>query len=173
MTRTITAGLVLAAAVASASGQVVTLTAVLNGAQENPPVNTPATGTATLTIDRATRQFSIDLQFSGLTSPTRVAHIHRAPTGSNGPVIVGLDGINGAWAFIPVGVTSFNSNGPVASPFLFPAAELENLLSGRTYFNVHSINFPGGEIRGQIVPAPAGAALLGLGGLVAARRRRA
>ena len=49
-----------------------------------------------------------------------------------------------------------------------------NILAGLTYVNIHSQMFPGGEIRGQIIPIPepasAGAALLGIAAFV--RRRR-
>ncbi|MDB5842685.1 MAG: hypothetical protein JWQ23_4637, partial [Herminiimonas sp.] len=45
------------------------------------------------------------------------------------------------------------------------AFELENILSGRSYINFHTVQFGGGEIRGQItvVPEPGIAALLGVG----------
>jgi hypothetical protein len=161
----------------SALAQSVTLTANLTGGQENPPVSTPATGTATLIIDLSTNNWTLDIQFGTLTAPLSVAHIHRAPTGSNGPVIIGLDGMalsggRPSWALLSPGITSFSSGGPLAAPFAFPAGEVSNLLAGNTYINIHSTQFPGGEIRGQLVPTPATATLLGLAGLVAARRRR-
>jgi hypothetical protein len=57
------------------------------------------------------------------------------------------------------------------------AALIAGLESHMTYFNIHTDNFPGGEIRRQLVPGPiAGAGLPGLlaacGGLVALARRR-
>jgi hypothetical protein len=107
-----------------------------------------------------------------------VSHIHRAPAGSAGPVIIGLEGMplsggRPTWNLFTIGSTSFNSGGTLNAPFAWPAAELENLLSGRTYFNVHSTAFPSGEIRAQIIPTPAVAGVMGLAGLVATRRRRA
>ena len=53
------------------------------------------------------------------------------------------------------------------------AALIAGIIAGQSYFNIHTVNFPGGEIRGQLaavapVPLPAsvilfGSALLGLG----------
>jgi hypothetical protein len=56
-------------------------------------------------------------------------------------------------------------------------AQLPNILEGRTYLNFHTVQFPGGEIRGQIqvVPEPSTYLLMATGmaalGLVAWRRR--
>ncbi len=163
---------------AGAQASIVTLTATFDGNQEVPANNSPATGSLTVTIDTATRAWSLSGSWGTLSAPLTVAHVHRAPAGSNGPVIVGLDGIalsggRPTWALFSVGSTSFNSGGTFNAPFAWPAAELENLLSGRTYFNIHTTAFTSGEIRAQIVPTPAVAGVMGLAGLVAARRRRA
>jgi len=57
------------------------------------------------------------------------------------------------------------------------ASILANLIAGDAYINVHSVAFPGGEIRGQIecngvVPEPASIAALSIGALALIRRRR-
>lgn len=170
--------MVAAASLASvAQAQFVTLTAVLNGAQEVPAASTPATGQATLVIDLATNNWTLDVQFGTLTAPLSVAHVHRAAAGVNGPVIIGLDGMalsggRPSWNLLAPGITSFNSGGAVTAPFAWPAAELSNLLAGNTYINVHSTAFPGGEIRGQLVPTPGSMGLLALAGIAVGRRRR-
>lgn len=171
-------GVVAAAALSSvAQAQLVTLTAQLTGGQEVPAVSTPATGLATLVIDLATNNWTFDIQFGTLTAPLSVAHIHQAAAGANGPVIIGLDGMplsggRPVWNLLAPGITSFNSNGALNAPFAFPAAQVANLLAGNTYINVHSTAFPGGEIRGQLVPTPGSIGLLTLAGIAAGRRRR-
>lgn len=60
------------------------------------------------------------------------------------------------------------------------AAFIAGLLSGQTYLNIHTTQFPGGEIRGQLlqaVPEPATVLLLatgvmGIAGALRKRRRR-
>ncbi len=157
----------------AAQGQVVTLTASLSGLEEVPPNASPATGFATLQIDIISRAWTLDISWGTLIAPMTVAHIHRAPIGVNGPVIIGLDGSGSpAWPLFAPGSTSFNSGGALPAPFLWPASELQNLLDGNTYINIHSQFFPGGEIRGQLVPVPGAGVLLAMGGLLASRRRR-
>jgi hypothetical protein len=54
--------------------------------------------------------------------------------------------------------------------------ELPAIRSGLAYINFDTVQFGGGEIRGQLVPEPSASVLTGLGGLIvlgAACRRRA
>lgn len=154
-------------------------TATLSGAAENPPNDSPGTGSATVAYDPALQTLRVSVDFSGLLSPTTVAHIHCCvePPGNAGPAtpVPSFPGF-------PVGVTSgsyeqlfdltlassFNpafvdlAGGTVAGAQAALAAGLE---AGQAYLNVHSQLFPAGEIRGffNALPEPATLALLGIG----------
>jgi hypothetical protein len=123
---------------------------ILTGAQEVPPVNTIANGTANFQYNAVANTFDLDLFVSGieLTDLTALpeltgAHIHVGPPGVNGPIIVNL-GIVG-WQVEPAGIRLQLAAQP------FPAANIADLLAGDTYINVHSTANPGGEVRGQIL----------------------
>jgi len=113
----------------------VTYTSVLSGANEVPAVITGAAGSGTATLTLPSRALSGSIQITGMVATA--AHIHEAASGSNGPVIVTLiDQGSGKWA---VPANSFLTE-PQASKFS----------TNGLYFNVHSVNNPMGEIRGQI-----------------------
>src|SRR5438046_3085260 len=63
----------------------------LTGAQQVPPVDTAATGTAELTYDPATRVLTWNVSYSGLSGPATMAHFHGpAAQGKNGPPVIWL-----------------------------------------------------------------------------------
>jgi hypothetical protein len=154
-----------------------------------PAVETLAFGSATLTLNEAQDRLFISIETSGidfdgnqtpndLSDNLTVAHIHRAPFGSNGPVVFGFVGpnsdTNGDLVIDPVA-------GPITSAWDLTegnnttlAAELANLFADGLYINIHTNEFRGGEIRGQIllVPTPAAGTLLAGGMLLLTRRRR-
>lgn len=116
---------------------VVNLTATLNGANHNPAVATSATGTFTGSVNKSTKVLTYSVAYAGLTPVN--AHIHRGGPGHNGGVIV---------PFAPpaAGYTS-----PIAGTFTFTQqADVDSLLAGRMYVNLHTAANPGGEIRGNI-----------------------
>jgi hypothetical protein len=116
-------------------GQVVPLNAQLDGGQEVGPVGTPAQGWGVFTIDTVANQLNYHIAFAGLTGAETAAHIHgTAIHGTNAGVLVGL----------PAG-------SPKIGTWAYPEALELDIIYGRTYVNIHSVPFPAGEIRGQIV----------------------
>jgi CHRD domain-containing protein len=114
--------------------------AALSGADETPPVTTAASGTGVLALDPVTRRVSGFVRTTGITGTQ--AHIHLAAAGVSGPVIIPLAETaagSGIWA-VPLNAA-------------LTAAQVASFNAGELYFNVHSAANPGGEIRGQIVPA--------------------
>src|SRR4029079_13112288 len=110
--------------------------ALLKGDQDIPPVTTSASGTGTFQV-AADRSVRGSVSINGMT-PTAV-HIHEAPAGKAGPIIIPLvQTANGVWSI------------PEAAKLT--AAQYESYRAGALYYNVHSAAYKGGEIRGQIKP---------------------
>jgi hypothetical protein len=140
------------------------LSSTLNGTQEVPPNASTAIGSAfgTLTGDFGSNNFifTYSLNFSGLTAPLTVGHIHSpALPGVNAGVAHDLDNL-------PIGST----NGSLIGNWRWddtvrPLTETraQQLIGGLAYFNLHNGSFPAGEIRGQITVVPESSNLAGLG----------
>lgn len=123
----------------------------LTGANEVPPVTTSATGNFRATPGSSSLAFTLTANGTALTA----AHIHQGAAGTNGPVVAFLFGPNAA------GVSSINNSGTItAANLVGPMAGktwaefMTELNAGRLYVNVHSVQNPGGEIRGQIPATP-------------------
>ncbi|HVF44233.1 MAG TPA: PQQ-dependent sugar dehydrogenase [Pyrinomonadaceae bacterium] len=105
----------------------------LDGAQETPPHETPARGTATLLLDEDEKTALVSLHFRGLSSAQTDAHIHGpAAAGESAPPVFDLP--DGSFDGFPITLTP---------------KQAADLKAGLLYVNVHSQNFPAGEIRGQ------------------------
>jgi hypothetical protein len=156
-------------ATSSASAQSVSFVAILAGVNELPSNASPATGVARAVLNTTTRELSINGEFSGLLSNAVTVLIHQAPPGVNGPVQFRLG---------HTGTMSGSITGPLnPGPMVLTEAQQAQLLEGNWYVNVHTVGFPGGEIRGQlfaVVPEPATLLLVssGLLALGAVMRRR-
>lgn len=142
---------------APAAAQTVKLVATLQGTDENPVVLSGAFGSAEMTVDLAARTISYRVDVFNLPSGVTGSHIHVGPKGVNGPIILFLDP--------PLSASNdFGFSGTVTESILLarPAQgirsmddAIQSITGGSTYVNVHSTVFPGGEIRGQLVPLSA------------------
>ena len=169
-------------------------TASLDGSQEVPvDTGSTATGFATLELNAAQTRLEISLQLTGLDldgsrTPADVTddvvglHIHSAPVGANGPVVFGFinpnSDLNGDLVIDAIAGTVVSAWDLTEGNGTSLTSQLPALFNDGLYFNVHTVTYPPGEIRGQItkVPAPSVLALFALGfvgiGLVARSRRR-
>ena len=181
---------------ANAEAATLTFFATLSGSAESPPNASPGTGNVTATFDDNTLMMTINAAFSGLLGTATAAHIHCClPTASNN---VGVATMLPSFTDFPLGVTAGTyvhefdmSLASSYSPAFVTAqgsisAALSALLagmgSGNAYFNVHTSEFPGGEIRDEFgptaaaVPLPAALPLLAAGlstmGFMGWRRKR-
>ena len=124
--------------------------AELSGGDEVPPVDTNATGIANFQDNVQTVNYQLSV--SDLVNVTQ-AHIHRGEEGENGKVVVTLYNTT-----MPTGpmsgllsqgnITAANLVGPLAGQQLTALTSI--MENGTAYVNVHTKEFPLGEIRGQI-----------------------
>jgi hypothetical protein len=174
----------------------ITFVANLSGANEIPPSGSPGTGLATVVLDPVAHTIQINVKFSGLTSPDTAAHIHCCLPFPFDPINVGVATTLPAFPGFPLGVTSGTYSSAVLSlmdsatynPAFITlqggiagaeAALVAGIENRETYLNIHTQPFPGGEIRGFLVAAPApstllllGAGLIGLAFVTWKRHRR-
>jgi hypothetical protein len=144
-------------AASMAYSQTERFSASLGGENEVPPINTAGTGDFEMTIQQGTITFS--LIFSDLSSPLAVAHLHFAPSKVGGGVMIFLCGGGGQPACpaatsgtITGTITAANVTGPTGqgiAPGNLGAA-LDAVRNDLAYANMHTANFGGGEIRGQV-----------------------
>jgi CHRD domain-containing protein len=119
----------------SAQAQKLCFTCSLDAAQEVPPTPSSGVGVGYLVMDRAANTLTYTFQISGLTSAETLAHIH----GFSGP------GVNsGIKHNLPLGA---NKTGV----WNYLESDEPSIIAGLTYANIHTANFGGGEIRGQIL----------------------
>lgn len=113
------------------------LTATMVGAAEAPiPGDPDGTGSARITLNPGQGDVCFALEVSGI-DPPGAAHIHRAPPGQPGPIVVPL-----------VAPTSGSSSGCVSASRDLISDILQN--PEAYYVNVHNAAYMGGALRGQL-----------------------
>lgn len=122
--------------------------AQMTSAQEVPRSPSSATGAGLLGYDPVTKKFTAQITLTGVTATA--AHIHDGAVGVNGAII------------FPLGETAAGSGVWVsAANATLTDAQAASLAAGGLYFNAHSSNYAGGEIRGQIARSVAFATMTG------------
>ncbi len=118
----------------SASARVFSIRATLNGANVVPANTTTGTGTFNGTIDDATGLLSFTVTYTGLSSAVSTSRLYVGAAGTNGTQIANF--------------------GVIPSPFsasqILNVTQVTDLLNGNIYFQIHTSNNTGGEIRGQL-----------------------
>lgn len=111
---------------------------VLDSAAEGPTVVSDGFGHGLLSLNGSELDYSI--YFAGLDSDATAAHLHGpADTSESAGVLFPLSGVSG-------------TSGTLAGTQNLTADQLAELVTGFTYVNIHTTNYPGGEIRGQVRP---------------------
>ena len=121
---------------------------VLAGGNEVPPVTTQASGTLLASYNRG--KLVLNGTFKNLSSQLlsvggSPAHVHQGAAGVNGPIVFPLQVVNDA----------NNLGGKILAKdnkYRLTRDQKELLHNQELYVNIHTINHPSGEIRGQLVP---------------------
>lgn len=167
--------------------------ASLTGAAEATPNDSPGIGSTVVTFDLTAHLLTVDLSFVALEGFSTASHIHCC-TVSPGTGSAGVATETPTFSSFPTGVTggiysmmfdtsmadSWNPAFIAANGGTTAGAEAAfgaGLASGSAYLNIHSTEYPGGEIRGFLaapVPEPGqwGMLLMGLPAVLALARRR-
>lgn len=123
---------------AGTEGPPIKFRAALSADEQSAPTESPGAGVAEFVLDRPTQRLEWTISYNNLTSDAVAAHIHGPQTpGGNAGVLFNL---------APNGMAS-----PLANSVVLNDGELEYLLTGRLYVNIHTTRYPAGELRGQIM----------------------
>jgi len=143
---------IVASGIPNAHATVFNCAASMDGAQSNAGAGTGSagTGTAAVTFNDVSGVLSWNIMWSGLGSPEIAMHFHGAALpNQNAGVQVGIGDIT----------TPSSSNAVIV------VAQAADLLSDLWYINLHTQQFPGGEIRGQVLcdtPSAVGGEFIGI-----------
>ena len=136
-----TVGALAAAASADDGGR--PISTPMTGAAEAPgPGDADGSGTASITLNQGLGTVCFDLSWQDVDGTVFAGHIHVAPAGSPGPIVVPL--VSGTFA----GTDAVSGCVENVDPELIKAIRQD---PSAYYVNIHSRpNFPGGALRGQL-----------------------
>jgi hypothetical protein len=131
-----------------------TFVANLTGGEETPAkLNTGAFGTAEVGVDESNREVNVTLRVFNLPTGSTAGHIHAGAKDTPGPVILDFNfpaGRTGDLAMnIRLSQAAFRARPEIGIVSLDDA--IQAILGGNTYVNIHTTQYPGGEIRGQLL----------------------
>jgi hypothetical protein len=142
----VAAGLSGALAIAGAAGADVAgrpFDIALTGAQEVPgPGDADASGTAHIELNQGQGTVCFDLAWAAIDGTVSAAHIHVAPAGVAGPVVVPL--------FTGAAFSGTDATGGCAEDVSEELIKAIRQDPAAYYVNVHSTVFPAGAVRGQL-----------------------
>ncbi|TGE24839.1 CHRD domain-containing protein [Hymenobacter aquaticus] len=120
----------------------------LNGAQERPtPTNSPGLGSGLVSIDRDQNNAHFMLVWRGLTGVPTGGHFHTGRRNESGPVVFNLvPFFDNATA--PTAAYGYWQASNTAQPFT--TRRSIQFRTDSMYVNLHTAQFPGGEVRGQV-----------------------
>lgn len=133
----------------------------LSGDEEVPPVDTATTGKFKIKFNSSDTEAKFTLKVKNGVAITQ-AHLHCNEAGENGPVVVFLFGmvpggfdVNGKLAKFTLTDENVEAQGSNCEPTIGMSitnlSELRQAIEdGNIYVNVHSVENPGGVIRGQL-----------------------
>jgi hypothetical protein len=117
----------------------------MTGAQVVPPISTDGTGLALIALNSSQSRITVTAAFGPFTSRPTAAHIHGpASAGQNAPALFDL----GSITVVKIGRNYYGSTN--IRTFAVTPAQVQQMLTGLWYVDVHTAAKPSGEIRGQI-----------------------
>jgi hypothetical protein len=133
--------LALVLSAAPALAEVVNFSATLSGTEEVPPNDSAGTGMLEATFDTESKVFAWTITYEGLTGPATAAHYHGpADPGENAGPVLPIEG---------------DLASPIEGEATLDDAQAADLEAGKWYFNLHTAQYPDGELRGQVTAASA------------------
>jgi hypothetical protein len=121
--------------------EVITFSVPISGAEEVPPNDSAGTGNVEATFDTESKLFTWNITYEGLTGPATAAHFHGpAAAGANAGPVVPIEG---------------DLASPIEGEATLDDAQAADLQAGMWYFNIHTEQYPDGELRGQMVAGSA------------------